>query len=219
MKKLNLGSGTECLDDWINIDNSFNARLAKCPRLRYLLFKLNILSKKHYDVDWADHTHKIMIRDVSKKLPFDNESIDYIYSSHLIEHLNKEVGEKLLHECFRVLKKGGLFRLIIPDLELFANNYIKEITDTQNSIDNTDFLMSERFLDQLNMSDKTRIPLIIKILHPEHKWMYDQYSLTALLTSCGFTSIRKMSYKEGDCPDIELLDNRPEESLYLEASK
>ena len=51
----------------------------------------------------------------------------------------------------------------------------KEITDTQNSKDNTDFLMSERFLDQLNMSEKTRIPLIIKILHPEHKWMYDQY--------------------------------------------
>ncbi|MFV9631580.1 MAG: class I SAM-dependent methyltransferase [Methanosarcinales archaeon] len=219
MKKLNLGSGTECLDDWINIDNSFNARLAKSPRLRYLLFKLNILSKKHYDVDWADHIHKIMIRDVSKKLPFDNESIDYIYSSHLIEHLNKEVGEKLLQECFRVLKKGGLFRLIIPDLELFANNYIKEITDTQSSMDNTDFLMSERFLDQLNMSEKTRIPLIIKILHPEHKWMYDQYSLIALLTSCGFNAIRKMSYKEGDCPDIELLDNRPEESLYLEASK
>ncbi|TKY91819.1 MAG: class I SAM-dependent methyltransferase, partial [Candidatus Methanomarinus sp.] len=110
MKKLNLGSGTECLDDWINIDNSFNARLAKSPRLRYLLFKLNFLSKKHYDVDWADHIHKIMIHDVSKKLPFDNESIDYIYSSHLIEHLNKEVGEKLLQECFRVLKKGGLFR-------------------------------------------------------------------------------------------------------------
>jgi len=219
MKKLNLGSGTKCLDDWINIDNSFNARLAKYPRLRYLLFKLNILSKKHYDVDWADHIHKIMIHDVSKKLPFDNESIDYIYSSHLIEHLNKEKGEKLLVECFRVLKKGGLFRLVVPDLELLANDYIKEITDTQNSKDNTDFLMSERFLDRLNMSEKTKIPLIIKIIHPEHKWMYDQFSLTALLTSCGFTTIRKTSYKEGNCPDIELLDNRPEESLYLEASK
>lgn len=219
MKKINLGSGTECLDDWINIDNSFNARLAKYPRLRYLLLKLNILSKKHYDVDWADHIHKILIHDVSKKLPFDNGSIDYIYSSHLIEHLNKEKGEKLIQECFRVLKKGGLFRLVVPDLELLANDYIKEINDTQNSKDNIDVLMSERFLDRLNMSEKTKIPFIIKILHPEHKWMYDQFSLTALLTSCGFTAIRKMSYKEGNCPDIELLDNRPEESLYLEALK
>ena len=127
MKKVNLGSGTTCLDDWVNIDSSFNARLAKYPRLRHLLFKVGILPKEYYEVPWSEHIHKIMVRDVRKKLPFDDRSVDFIYSSHLIEHLRKDEAEKVLRECFRVLKKGGLIRLVVPDLELMARIYIKEI--------------------------------------------------------------------------------------------
>ena len=220
MKKVNLGSGTTCLDDWINIESSFNARLAKYPRFRYLLFKIGILPKKYYEVPWSDYIQNIMVRDVRKKLPFDDESIDFIYSSHLIEHLRKDEAEKVLKECFRVLKKGGLIRLVVPDLELMARNYLKEIKEIRNEEKEIIF-PSERFLDILGMGEKNKIPFILKIFSKSgrHRWMYDQLSLTALLKSCGFVDMQKRSYKVGSCPDIEFLDNRPEHSLYLEAWK
>ena len=206
------------MDDWINIDSSFNARLAKYPRLRYLLFKIGILPKEYYDMPWSEHIHKIMVRDVRKRHPFDDGSIDFIYSSHLIEHLRKDEAEKVLRECFCVLRRGGLIRLVVPDLELMARNYLKEIEETRNEGER-DYTPSERFLDILGMCEKTKTPFVLKILLSEHKWMYDQLSLTALLESCGFVDIQKRSYKEGECPDIDFLDNRPEHSLYLEAWK
>lgn len=222
MKKVNLGSGISCLDDWINIDSSFNARLAKYPRLRYSLLKIGILPKKYYEISWSKHIKKIMVRDVRKKLPFDDESIDFIYSSHLIEHLRKDEAEKVLRECIRVLKRGGLIRLVVPDLELMARNYLKEIEDIQtNKGKKREYRPSERFLDVLGVGvERTKTPFILKIFSSGyHKWMYDQFSLTALLASCGFTDIQKRSYKEGGVPDIEFLDNRPEHSLYLEVKK
>ena len=210
MKKLNLGSGTTCLDDWINIDSSFNARLAKYPRIRHLLFKVGFLPKKYYEMPWSKHIHKIMVREVRKKLPFDDESIDVIYSSHLIEHLRKNEAEKVLRDVFRVLKKGGLLRLIVPDLELMARNYLKEIEKIRNGQLGGHYLPSEKFLNMLDLgNEKIKTPFILKIFSSgRHRWMYDQFSLTALLTSCGFVDIRKKSYKVGEVPDINFLDNR-----------
>lgn len=165
MKKVNLGSGTTCLEDWINIESSFNAKLAKYPRLRYLLFKIGILPKKYYEIPWSEHIHKIMIHDVRKKLPFNDDSIDFIYSSHLIEHLRKDECEKMLGECFRILKKGGLIRLTTPDLELTARNYIKEIDDIQNDNGKSNYLPSENFLDILDINiEKSKNTVYPKII-------------------------------------------------------
>lgn len=223
MKKVNLGSGgLTCLDDWINIDNSINTRLAKYPRLRFLLFKIGILPKEYYEMPLEKHIQSIIVRDVRKKLPFDDESIDFIYSSHLIEHIRKDEAEKVLRDCFRVLKRGGLIRLVVPDLELMARNYIKEIENIRNKkvkIKNN-YLSSEGFLDLLGSCEKTKTPLTLKIFSSwRHRWMYDDFSLTSLLESCGFVDIQKRGYKEGNVPDIEFLDNRPEHSLYKEAQK
>lgn len=44
--------------------------------------------------------------------PWADESIDGIYASHVIEHLPDQ--EKFIHECLRVLKKGGFLRLNLP---------------------------------------------------------------------------------------------------------
>jgi len=219
MKKVNLGSGTTCLADWINIDNSFNARLAKYPWLRYWLFKIGILPKKYYEIPWSMCIKSTLVRDVRKKLPFDNNSVNFIYSSHLIEHLRKDEAEKLLRDCLRVLKSGGVIRLSVPDLEFMARNYLKERQDAWNNRQN-DWLPSEKFLDMLHMSaERTRPGCISKIFLSNHKWMYDELSLTVLLDSCGFINVRKKSYKMGEVPDIDLLDNRSEESLYMEAQK
>ena len=109
--------------------------------------------------------------------------------------------------------------MVVPDLELKGREYLKEIEDKRKKREINDKLPSEKFLDRLCMGERTKTSFVLKMLYSGHKGMYDQFSLTALLTSCGFVDIQKRSYKEGECPDIDLLDSRPEESLYLEARK
>ena len=95
------------------MDNSPNARLSKYPRLRWLLWKLGVLSDEHYSVSWLK---SILIHDLRKKLPFPDRSVDYVYTSHVLEHLAAADAPKLIEEVFRVLKPGGMVRLVVPDL-------------------------------------------------------------------------------------------------------
>lgn len=52
----------------------------------------------------------------------------------------------------------------------------------------------------------------------QHHRMYDETSLRALLLDVGFSRVDRTSYRQRACPDLEILDNRPE-SLFVEAFK
>lgn len=210
MKKLNIGCGLSVLDDWINIDNSLNAKISKFPRFKWLLFKFGILSEEFYEINWPQNVKTI---NVKKGLPYNDEDVDYIFSSHFIEHLRKDEAKKLLKECLRVLKKGGLLRLTTPDLQIFVKNYLKE--SNENS------LASENFLDLLKLGEKRKESKLMNFIYGggKHRWIYDENSLKHLLKSVGFSEINIREYQKGEMLDIEFLDNRPEESLYIEAKK
>ena len=49
-----------------------------------------------------------MRQDLTKRLPFDDGSVDAVYSSHLFEHIYYSDAEAILQECHRVLKPGGV---------------------------------------------------------------------------------------------------------------
>ena len=217
MKKVNLGSGTTCLSDWINIDNSLNARLAKRPRLRLLLFKMKILPKALYEIPWEKCSDRITIHDARKKLPFADNSVDYIYSSHLIDQFSRTETAEMLNECYRVLKNQGLIRLATTDLEMIANHYVRAITHFQDNFDKKGSLASELFLSYIFFPDRTRSYIPFRQPRCRRFWIYDYQSLASLLESCGFAKIKKRAYRVGEMPDIDLLD--PDHSLFIEAKK
>jgi predicted SAM-dependent methyltransferase len=68
------------------------------------------------NMDAKAWTPTVFVRDLTKGLPFDTESVDEIYCSHFLEHLSpgEEVGY-FLHECARVLKKGSKMIICVPD--------------------------------------------------------------------------------------------------------
>ena len=55
-----------------------------------------------------------MVIDVTKPLPFDNDTVDYCYSEHMIEHITYDEGLFMLKECYRILKPGGVCRVVTP---------------------------------------------------------------------------------------------------------
>ena len=66
---------------------------------------------------------------IKDKIPAGNSSVDNIYCSHVIEHLENAHVETLFRETLRVLKPGGVFRVSCPDAEFiwkvcqFDNEY------------------------------------------------------------------------------------------------
>lgn len=71
-------------------------------------------------VDWAKCEGVDVVHDLTKfPYPFADESIDVIYTSHFIEHLDGRTRAKFMDECYRILKTGGKMRHIHP----FANSH------------------------------------------------------------------------------------------------
>ena len=71
--------------------------------------------------------------DAKLGIPAKSNSVDCIYHSHLLEHLNLEQGELLTRECHRVLKPGGILRIALPDLERICRDYLHALEDVDQN--------------------------------------------------------------------------------------
>ncbi|TKB79785.1 MAG: methyltransferase domain-containing protein [Nitrospira sp.] len=73
-----------------------------------------------FQLNWDD---RIYAHDLTRPFPWNGESVDAVYSSHTLEHLTREQGRAFLRECYRVLRKGGVIRIIVPDLQPLVEDY------------------------------------------------------------------------------------------------
>ena len=79
------------------------------------------------NIDFTTHSPHIRKANLLVGLPFKENTFDVIYSSHFIEHIPKDQLEIFLSDCLRVLKPKGVIRLITPDLEFLAQEYLQNI--------------------------------------------------------------------------------------------
>ena len=124
--KINLGCGLTVYPGWINIDGSLNAFMANMPRIILYFAYLASGSNRYYAYnDYLNllKNNTFFHADLSCGIPSGNESVDYIYSSHFLEHLYPSEAKSLMLECFRVLKPGGAMRICVPDLEYAVSLY------------------------------------------------------------------------------------------------
>jgi len=64
-----------------------------------------------------------LLLDITKGLPYEDDSIDEIYTSHVFEHLTLEDMVKVIKECKRVLKKGCFITIVVPDFLVSLKMY------------------------------------------------------------------------------------------------
>lgn len=57
-------------------------------------------------------------------LPIGTNSCEVVYSSHFLEHIPRAHVPSFLSECFRILKPGGVLRLVLPDFEEMCREYL-----------------------------------------------------------------------------------------------
>jgi predicted SAM-dependent methyltransferase len=79
------------------------------------------------NVDFSSRDPEVIEHDLREPLPFPDASFSAIYHSHVLEHLPRRAGRNFIAECFRVAKPGAILRVAVPDLEMIARHYLKNL--------------------------------------------------------------------------------------------
>ena len=125
--------------------------------------------------------------DAKYPLPFDSCTFDYVFTEHLIEHLTFDHGARMLEECRRILRPGGMLRVATPDLEALVGLYAPHKTETQLR-----YLrwIAKNFLPASGGPDEVFV--INNAFHNYgHKFLYDFSSLRYSLEKAGFVSVTR----------------------------
>ena len=194
--KLNIGCGLSGIPGWYNIDNSPTVLLSRLP-MGQRLFRTP---------QWPRDVRRI---NVLHGLPFFDESVLYIYSSHLLQGLKPAESRGLLRECFRVLQPGGVLRIVVPDLERVVRDYLAD----------PDTAASHKLMRRLSPKSSPIRDLLRK--GRRYEQMFDARSLAELLAEAGFNDPRRCGFKQSRIAEIDAIEveRRRSESLCVEASK
>jgi predicted SAM-dependent methyltransferase len=104
---------------------------------------LNLGCGSHYstekewtNLDFISSGEGVIAHNLLSGIPFEDNSFDLVYHSHVLEHFSKQDGENFIKECLRVLKPNSILRIAIPDLEQIARLYIKFLEQGLNEPEN-----------------------------------------------------------------------------------
>ncbi len=180
------GCGPSCPDGWVNFDASPTLRLQKLPLVGGMFRRPPII-----------FSEKARYGDIVKGLPCPDESAEGIYASHVLEHLALADFWTALQNTFRLLKPGGIFRLVVPDLEIRARRYLQHL-------ESGDPEASSWFMNATMLGVERRKPglgALARTLfgNSAHLWMWDEKSMSAALQKVGFANVRRCALF--DCRD------------------
>lgn len=204
------GCGQCAPKEWVNFDASPTLVIQRTPIIGWL-FKKQLGQKFDPNVKYGD---------ITKGLPGIKEnSCDGVYSSHVLEHLPLDDFRKALNNSYKILKKGGRFRVIVPDLEVLVRDYVKEF-------DEGDPEASIKFIQRTVMGKESRpkgLKAISKYIfgYLQHFWLWDNLSMVKELKDVGFTDIRYCEYNDSEDEMFKLVEdeNRFKLCVKIEAIK
>ena len=154
-----------------------------------------------------------VIADLRHPVPFQSQSVDILHSEDFVDQLELDRAYQFFTECHRILKRGGIMRVLTPDLHEFARRYV-----------HGDAALFSLWKEQVGLPLRTKTLGEIFNLGMRlggHTFLYDEETLFYVLRECGFEP-KKVSYRDSEDADLRDLDLRSPEtgvSLYVEARK
>jgi len=143
-----------------------------------------------------------------KRLPFEENQVDFIFSEHFIEHLPETKIRRFWKECQRILKPGGWMRHSTPDLDFFIRLYggkIKNVT-------------LDAFYSRIrHIRKETPHPCIFmnEVLHLwGHRFNYSQDYLQEIWKEAGFINMRRARFCESEISELANLEQHGVEEWY-----
>ena len=146
-----------------------------------------------------------MRRDLTQPFPVASDSVDFIFNEHFLEHIPRPAGVGFLRECRRVLKPGGVLRVVTPDLghlvEAWQCAEVIKIPGVWEPI-----TVCQMFNEGMRLWG--------------HQFVYDFQELASTLRAAGFHEIYAKPYTESPYDALKCIDQRPHHGeLIFEAAK
>jgi predicted SAM-dependent methyltransferase len=164
----------------------------------------------------------VMRMDATRPFPLPDGKFQFVYTEHMIEHVPYKNGIRMLQECHRVMRKGGVIRVITPDLSAIVALYKNESCAHQK-----EYLewFCRAFAPEAPSNAVSAINAMFRLWG--HQFIYDEETLAEAMRIVGFESVKRWTLGESDYPDLRNMENQqryPEgllnfESLALEAVK
>ena len=241
---VNLGCGPKASShpDVLNVDWSVYLRFRSNPLVSWL--PPLVLGGERLE-RYRSLPENIVAHDLTRGIPLPDGSADVVYHSHVLEHIDRDAVTAFQAEVRRVLKPGGVQRVVVPDLEILARRYLASLEAAragEGAGEQAAHDASVReLLEQSVRKDAaaarglsgwrralyTRVFGDARARGETHQWMYDSENLAALLSACGFRDIMVAAYDRSRIPgwqaygldvDAEGRQYKPD-SLYMEAVK
>lgn len=159
----------------------------------------------NYDIDSSGGAIKA---DLINGIPLVDNTVNKIFSEHVIEHFTKESGYMLIKECYRVLKPGGTMRIGWPGLNKLVSSYLTHSRKHKKHI-----------LPHLNLRYGHWDEILAdRLFSWEHRYAYTPRHMKDILKEIGFVEPRQCKYmnsRYGYCWDTH---NDPV-TIYIEVKK
>jgi predicted SAM-dependent methyltransferase len=151
------------------------------------------------------YTRSDVCWDLRMPLPFPDNTASLVYSSHLMEHFGYQDLIRLLKDCLRILKPGGVYSACVPDASIYVRAYSEDRQLDASYLAYRPAVISDSKMDVVNY---------IAYMAGDHRFMFDQENLARVLSVVGFSSvcIREFDGKL-DLPE------RRQGSIYVEGVK
>jgi len=193
------GCGLCAPKEWLNFDASPMLKLQRLP----LIGSLMPASK------FGRWPANAKVGDIRDGLPVAEKSAAGVYCAHVLEHLALDDFRLALRNTYRILRPGGIFRLVMPDLRAMMRKYL-DAGDTPQAAMN--------FMQHSGLGRDSRARGLIGnirgwIGNARHRWLWDYAALEPELKKAGFVDVRRASY--GDYADayfatVEFPDRFPD---------
>lgn len=188
---VHFGCGNSAPDGWRNFDISPTLRFERIP----------LLGRLYSRNDWR-FPENVEIGDIVSGLPIRSGTCAAVYCSHVLEHLSLEDFRIALRNTFGILRPGGVFRLVVPDLEFLARAYID---DPSNEA-------AHRFMRETCLGHETRSRGLRGIVlgwigNSAHLWMWDHKAMHKELADAGFVGIRRAHLGDSHLPEFQAVEN------------
>ena len=160
--------------------------------------------------------------DATQPFPLPDAAFDYVYSEHMIEHVPRDAGLAMLRECRRVLKPGGILRLVTPSLGFL----LRMCSPDKTLLERSYFTWSIQQFAPESPSATNAVFLNNFVRNWGHQFIYDRETLVESLAIAGFPAVRECALGESDHPTLRGLEKAARlppgflelESMILEAA-